>query len=76
MSTPTRSAHLLDVVITQSDYPAEIHVELPTISDHSFITAKIDQQFNHGPPTTVVRRRMWRRFDFDRFCDDLVLQRC
>jgi len=64
-------AHLLDVVITQSDYPVNIKVEPSTLSDHSFITATINLQFNHSQPATVVRRRQWRRFDLDRFSEDL-----
>lgn len=71
VKTPTHGAHLLDVVITQSDYPAAIRVEPPALSDHSLIVATMNLQFNHGQPKTVVRRRQWRRFDFDSFCEDL-----
>ena len=67
----TRGAHLLDVVITPSENPASINVEPPTLSDHSFIVASLNLQFNHGLPTTIVRRRQWRKFNFDSFCDDL-----
>ena len=31
----------------------------------------IDLQFSHGPDTRCIRRRQWRAFDFDGFCDDL-----
>jgi hypothetical protein len=71
MTTPTRGTHLLYVVITLSEYPVSINVEPPTLSDHSFIVASLNLQFNHGQLTTVVRRRQWRKFDFDSFCDDL-----
>ena len=57
--------------ITPSEYPVSITVEPPTLSDNSFIAASLNLQFNHGQPTTVVRRRQWRKLDFDSFCDDL-----
>ena len=41
------------------------------MSDHSFITATADLQFQHGQPTNSIRRRRWRDFDYDKFCDDL-----
>jgi len=36
VKTNTRGAHLFDIVITQSEYPASIIVEPPTLSHHSF----------------------------------------
>jgi len=72
VTSPTHThGHLLDVIVTRSDCPASVCVELPTLSDHSFITADVDLQFSHCQPATVVRRRMWRRFDYDKFCDDM-----
>ena len=62
---------MLDVVITKSNHPEAVNVEPPTLSDHSFITASIDLKFNHGQPITAIRRRQWRRFNVDNFCDDL-----
>jgi len=55
VSTTTRGSHLLDVIITQSDYPAAIKVEAPILSDHLLITASIDLRFNHGQPVNIVR---------------------
>jgi hypothetical protein len=71
VTTPTRGTHLLDVVITPSEYPVSINVKPPTLSDHSFIVASLNLRFNHGQPTTVVRRRQWWKFDYYNFCDDL-----
>jgi hypothetical protein len=72
VSTPTRGAHILDVIITRSEHPSTVtQIEPPGLSDHSFIMANMNLQFNHGEPTTVVRRRQWRKFDFDKFCADL-----
>ena len=64
--------HTLDVVITRSDsLVTEVSVEEPIISDHSFITARIDLQFGRGQWAGAVRRRQWRRFDYDQFCADM-----
>jgi hypothetical protein len=72
VSTSTRGAHILDVIITRSEHPASVSkVEPPGLSDHSFITANVNLQFNHGESRTAVRRRQWRNFDFDCFCEDL-----
>lgn len=72
VSTPTRGAHILDVIITRSEHPASVSkVEPPGLSDHSFITANVNLQFNHSEPRTAVRRRQWRSFDFDCFSEDL-----
>jgi len=48
-----------------------IKVEPPTFSDHSFMVASLNLQFNCGLPTTVIRRRQWQKIDFDSICDDL-----
>ena len=62
--SPTHSpGHMLDVFITRSDCP-------PVLSDHSFIKVT-DLQFQHGLVTHCIRRRQWRAFDFDGFCEDL-----
>jgi len=73
VSTATHKAgHLLDVLVTRSDCPVTaLHVEPPILSDHSFITADINLQFGHGLSSTTIRRRIWRNFNFSKFCDDL-----
>ena len=74
VSTPTRGAHILDVIITRSEHPSTVtQIEPPGLSDHSFIMANMNLQFNHGASTTVVRCRHWRKFDFDKFCADLKM---
>jgi hypothetical protein len=73
VSSATREGgYLLDVSVTRSDCLAKVHdVEQPNLSDHSFIITDIDLQFNHGTSASTIRRCQWRRFDYDKFCDDL-----
>jgi hypothetical protein len=72
VATPTHEpTYLMSSHQAMSSHPVSINVEPPTLSDHSFIVASLSLQFNHGQPTTVVRRRQWRKFDFDSLCDDL-----
>jgi hypothetical protein len=73
VSTSTHTAgHLLDVFITRSDTSVHtLDVEPPALSDHAFITASVDLQLNHAESVGGVRRRQWRAFDYDTFCDDL-----
>lgn len=71
-SATHRRGHTLDVFITTSDCPvASIVSEPPVLSDHSFISATVDLQFKHGQPVNIIRRRSWRQFNFDKFCNDL-----
>src|SRR5664279_5515350 len=74
VTSPTqRSGHTLDVVIPRHDCPASaVHVEPPTLSDHSFITTEIDLRLGHGRPANIIRRRQWRNVDYDALNDDLV----
>ena len=48
----------------------DVDVQPPDMSDHAFITVTVDPQFQHGQPTNSIRRRRWRDFDYDKFCDD------
>ena len=48
-----------------------VHVEPPVLSDHAFIVADIDLKFVHDQPKSVVRRRQWRKVDFDALREDL-----
>ena len=65
-SSTHREGHILNVVVTRSDCPVtDVHVESLTISDHSFITTSVDLRLNNS------RRRKWRNFDCDEFCNDL-----
>jgi hypothetical protein len=71
-SATHKGGHLLDMTVTCSDCLAKVHdMGQLTLSDHSFIIADIDLQFNHGKSAYTVRRRQWRRFDYDKFGDDL-----
>ena len=73
VTSPThRAGHILDVVVTRTDCPVtDVQVLPPALSDHSFISVHVDLQSGrpHRPP--AVRRRQWRSFDFDSFCDSL-----
>ena len=77
VTSPThREGHILDVVVTRSDCPvSDVCVELPipTMSDHSFITASVDLQFARRRSVDTIRRRTcrWRNFDCGKFSDDL-----
>ena len=73
VSSPTRRAgHQIDVFITRMDSPVhDVDVQPPDMSDHAFITVTVDPQFQHGQPTNSIRRRRWRDFDYDKFCEDL-----
>jgi len=69
-----RGGHTLDIVVTRSDRPiTTLDIGRPRIfSDHSFITAEIDLQFQHGQAVQEIRRRHWRRMNFDQLCDDIA----
>jgi len=73
VTLPThRGGHTLDVVVTRSDCPSvDVRVESPTISDHSFITISVDLRLDHRRSGSTIRRRTWRRFDIDKFSNDL-----
>jgi len=43
---------------------------VPTLSDHAYITFGVDLQFSRRQCAGSVRRRQWRRFDYDEFCND------
>ena len=64
--------HTLDVVISRLEHPVRsVHVEPPVLSDHAFIVADIDLKIVHDQPKSVVRRRQWRKVDFDALREDL-----
>ena len=74
VSGPTHTGgHTLDVLITRTSVAVpSVIVEEPTLSDHSFILAKLE--LTHGenrPPATFADRRRWRDFNQERFTDDL-----
>lgn len=73
VTSPThRAGHTLDVVVTRSDCPLiSLQVLPPTLSDHSLISVNVNLQPGHRQPAPAVRRRKWRSFDFDGFCDSL-----
>lgn len=67
-----RAGHTLDVVVTRSECTvSNVRVQSPSLSDHAFITVDVDLKVNAGQSATVIRRRQWRSFDFDAFCDSL-----
>ena len=74
VSGPTHTGgHTLDVLIRRTSVAVpSVIVEAPTLSDHSFILAKLE--LTHGenrPPATFADRRRWRDFNQERFTDDL-----
>jgi len=73
ITTPTHNeGNILDDVVTRSDIiVADVNVDEPMISDHSFITVQIKLQVGKGQRAGAIRRRLWRRFDYDQFCGDL-----
>jgi len=57
VNTFTRGAmHIVDVVITPSEYPASINVEPPTLSDHSFIDRGLQFKSAIQPRSTDYHR--------------------
>ena len=73
VTSPThQQGHILDVIVIRSDCPVtDVRIELPTLSDHAYITFGVDLQFSRRQSAGSVRRRQWRRFDYDEFCHDL-----
>jgi len=72
---PTHNCHYhLDIFLTRIDQPSPIlHVDPPTISDHSLIVASFVSKQRISPPVrSRVRRRKWRSFDIDNFCADFI----
>ena len=64
--------HTLDVVITRLEHPVRaVHVEPPVLFDHAFIVADMDLRIVHDWPNSVVRRRQWRKVDFEALREDL-----
>jgi len=65
--------HTLDVVIMCGDTQVNlIHVDPPTLSDHSLIIGQLDATSLTGvDPVLSVRRRRWQSFDTDSFSLDL-----
>ena len=67
-----RAGYLLDVFITRLDCSVHtVDIAPPELSDHSFIKMTVDLQFQHILDNHCIRRRQWRAFDFNGFCDDL-----
>ena len=73
VTAPThQQGHTLDVVVTRSDcLVADIQIEPPILSDHSYITFSVDLQMSRGQNAGTVCRRQWRHFDQDEFSEDL-----
>jgi len=73
VTSPTHKlGHILDVIVTRSDCPVtDVRTEPPSLSDHSYITFSVDLQFSRSQCAGTDRRRQWRRFDYDKFCNDL-----
>jgi len=73
VTSPTHKlGHILDVIVTRSDCSVtDVRIEPPSLSDHSYITFSVDLQFSRSQCAGTVRRRQWRRFDYDKFCNDL-----
>ena len=70
---PVQSVHVEPPVLL-SDllcYYLIYYLLLSAISDHAFIVADIDLKIVHDQPNSVVRRRQWRKVDFEVLREDL-----
>jgi Endonuclease-reverse transcriptase len=67
-----RAGHCLDVFITRRELCVRsVDVDPPSFSDHSTIVAHVDLQVPQDHTTESRVQRCWRRFDLDRFIEDL-----
>ena len=69
-----RAGHCLDFLITRQELCVRsVIVDPPvsSVSDHSTIVAQLDLLVPQDHSTVLRLQRCWRKFDVDRFIDDL-----
>jgi len=70
VTSPTHRAwHTLHVILTRTDI--NVQVLPPALSEHSFISVDLELQSGRHHRPLAVRRRQWRSFYFDSFCNSL-----